>query len=412
MSRLYKILTAILFSLSVQSSVAQDTASTFLLEPTGPYTIGTAKYFLTDSSRCEPFMPKSKKRIYVKVWYPSDEPTNGACSNYLEGYDKKAIYDIFKSKGISIEKLESLSKMSTYSCPNIPISDTKKQFPVIIFSAGYYFGMVDLYSSFLENLASNGYIVCAVTHLYEQPYVVFPSGEEVFLAKKKAQLNFLQLIVSDFFQFRDYKNSHSLPLMTKYSLRTLRRFDKSLRDWVEDVKFAVAHFEHQQCDNQHDALISSLDLTNIGAFGQSFGGALSGQLCYVDSRIKAGVNMDCFQFGDIYTNSMDKPIMLVESDYKEKWNYGNTCIYQKVNSFYRIHIPRSNHFLFSDVSLMPVIDEQEKRGLIGNVDGPQSIKLLNKYILDFFNVYLKGYPVEILTQEVNSEEFNYKFRID
>lgn len=412
MSRLHFGLSVILFIISIQVSVGQDTTCTFLLKPTGPYTIGTAKYFLTDSSRCEPLKPRSKKRIYVKVWYPSNASTAGMCSKYLDGYDTRAIYDIFKTKGISLDKLTALSKMTTYSCPNIPISENKKQFPVIIFSAGYYFGMVDLYSSFLENLASNGYIVCAVTHLYEQPYVVFPSGEEVFLAKKKAQLNFLQLVVSDFFQFRDYKNSHSLPLMTRYSLRTLRRFDKSLRDWVEDVQYAVAHFESEQQNNKQDELISSMDLTNIGAFGQSFGGALSGQLCYVDSRIKAGVNMDCFQFGDIYTNKMDKPILLVESDYKEKWNYGNTCIYQKVNSFYRIHIPRSNHFLFSDVSLMPIINEEEKRGLIGNVDGPRSIQLLNKYILDFFNVYLKDYPVEILTQEVNSEEFNYKFRID
>jgi hypothetical protein len=77
---------------------AQKNYKCFLLQPTGRYSIGTTDLFLTDSTRKEPVKRSYKgfRRIYVKVWYPSNESSNCDYSRYFSGYDTETIYKIFK----------------------------------------------------------------------------------------------------------------------------------------------------------------------------------------------------------------------------------------------------------------------------------------------------------------------------
>ena len=58
-----------------------------------------------------------------------------------------------------------------------------------------------------------------------------------------------------------------------------------------------------------------LDLSHVGFFGWSFGGATAQEASIMDERIVAAVNMDGWLFGDAAAGRQNKPSMTILSDY-------------------------------------------------------------------------------------------------
>lgn len=55
-----------------------------------------------------------------------------------------------------------------------------------------------------------------------------------------------------------------------------------------------------------------LDLAHLGIFGHSFGGAAAAQVCHMDARCKAGIDIDGDLFGDVVQTGLDKPFMVLQ----------------------------------------------------------------------------------------------------
>jgi len=376
----------------------------------GPYKIGVTELFLTDSSRHEMFKPKQYKRLFLKIWYPADSLYGKSQLKYFEGQDKNEICKMFSSKGITMAMFDSIAQYSTYAAYGIPVSAQMQKFPLVVFNAGYYFGHIDLYTTYIENLVSNGFIVCGVTHLYEQPYVHFPDGEEARLVKKKATLHFLQWLLVDKTQFRRPITVKKQYKITRMYLIRLRRFTKSMRVWVNDTRFVLDYFEQCNASGVGPDVVLSTDMENIATYGQSFGGAVAGQVCLVDDRVKAAINMDCFQFGDLYLKNIEKPIMLIDTDYKPKWIEGNDVIYSGVRDFYHLHYPKSDHYLFTDAAVLPHITVVQRKDFIGDVDGYRVTKQVNRYVVQFFGKYLKGEEAPLLDEQKIEQDFQFYIR--
>ena len=394
----------LLFSIFLLSFTLSGWAQTFfdqtlLPEPTGSYAVGNQSLSLTDNNRTERYTQhKSYRRIHVDIWYPAEKPEKAEYTKYLNGFSSELIYDIFKSKGIRLSLLDSIKKTPSYSYENASFSRAESEFPVIIFSPGFYFGMAPLYSAFMENLASQGYIVCSISHPYEQPFIRFTDGEEVFLKKKKSQLTYLELWLAYKFQFRKVDSPKAIEEITRNYLRKLKRFDVMLDLWMEDTQFVLDYFFNEKKVAMSNALVKKMDLDRIGVFGQSFGGALAGQLSLQDSRIKAGMNLDGFQFGDMVDEPLQKPFMLIQSGYNQKWNYGNSAIFAHPQSdFYLLDLPKARHLVFSDAALLPDIPQENRMDMLGDIDGPYTLNELNKVILEFFDLYLKGKAAPLLS---------------
>jgi len=409
-SKRHIIINLFLFLTVSFQGFGQKTQS-FLLTPSGKYVIGTTQLFLTDSSRKETLKRSYKgfRRLYVKVWYPSDNNEGKTPTKYLSEYNTKTIYEIFKSKNISIQDIDTIKHYATHSFPNLSVSNKEKNFPVIIFNGGFYFGMTDLYSNFMELLASNGYIVFSVTHPYQQPLIHFPDGDAKLL-KKKAQLSYLQWVMCDNVNVEKITNRTIQEKKTKMILRRLKRFDKTTRLWTQDNQFILDYLSTLNT-NASSIFFGKLNLNKIGTLGQSIGGATSGQLSLIDKRIKAGVNMDCFQFGDMVDTDLQTPFMLIESQYQEDWHIGNDYIFSHVTAdFYSLYLLNTSHFITSDAPLLPILSRQQQESFYGTVDGKKTIILENKYILDFFNLYLKNISSDFLKQEITNKQIIYKVR--
>lgn len=363
---------------------------TILPKPTGIYAVGMLNLSLTDSSRKEKYTAKKDyRRVHLDIWYPAAQPENEKPIAYLHDFSSELIYSIFKSKGIRLGLLDTIKKSSTYSYKEASFSKSKEQFPVLIFSPGFYFGMAPLYSAFMENLASHGYIVCSISHPYEQPFIQYTDGSTAYMKKKKSQLTYLQLWLAYKLQFRKPSSPEVIEQITRKYLQRLKRFDRMLNLWITDNQFVLDYFFSEKQKNLSNNLVQKMDLSRIGAFGQSFGGAVSGQLGLRDDRIKAGLNLDGFQFGDLINEPLDKPFMLIQSGYNDLWNYGNSAIFAHPKTdFYLLSIPKARHLIFSDAALIPSVPIENRLDMLGTVDGPKTLGNINQVVLSFFNKYL------------------------
>jgi hypothetical protein len=131
----------------------------------------------------------------------------------------------------------------------------------------------------------------------------------------------------------------------------------------------------------------------------------------VDERVKAGINLDCFQFGDVIDWPLEQAFFLIESDYQPMWNLGNTINFKNAqNDFLLLSIKNASHFVFSDGAVFPYYSEEFKVKMIGEIDGVEMMKLTNEYILDFFDVYVKGNQVKYINSNVEDSTIIFQFK--
>ena len=404
-----KVLLFFVLLVSTSSFAQASLDSIFLPNPTGKYGVGTKELFLTDSTRKERFKKKDFRRIYVKIWYPAMHTQGMTPDLYLQNYSAELIHSIFQSKDFSEEWLGEIKKQRTNSYPDADLDNSIEKFPMIIFTPGYYFGMAELYSAYMEELASHGYIVCSVNHPYEQPYISFPD-EDIYIKKKRTQWAYLQLVFANWFHFRNTESKEKIEKTTRYYHKMLHRFNKALDYWVDDTKFFLDYLDTYGQANVNN-VVRAIDMDRIGGLGQSFGGAVIGQLCLRDDRLKAGINLDCFQFGDVIDEALKQPLLLIQSDYQLTWNMGNTINYEQNNGdFLLLHLNKASHFVFSDGAVLPYDTKDFENRMIGEVDGSYLLKITNNYMLDFFNHYLNDAKADLIFQNVENEDYKFNFR--
>jgi len=372
----------------------------------GSYSVGTASFTIENKLVRK---PTKTQRICVKVWYPSDSiVANDNYNRYLEGYDLCEIVSLFKKMNVNNAEIEKLSSYKTRSTRHIAVSDQEEKFPVIIFSPGYYFGFNDIYSCFIENLASNGYVVVAPSHVHDHICIKGQNGEDNSLNSRRAALPYFQMWWKDKRNLRNYEKKKNQPALSEYYLKGLTRFKKKLNQWESNTLFVVEYLKGGGAQLPAE-LVSRMDLTRIGAIGQSFGGALSNHLCVTNDEIDAAVNLDGFQFGEVSYLSSSKPLMLVEGDQQLRWRIGNEYIYRNCNNLQYARIKGSLHFVFSDLPFFnKFIDEERVNNLTGIEEGQKAITWINHLVISFFGQHLQGLDSNLAEERIDNEMFLYQ----
>ena len=133
-----------------------------------------------------------------------------------------------------------------------------------------------------------------------------------------------------------------------------------------------------------------LDPNHIGVIGHSFGGASAGQAALIDTRIKAGINIDGLQNGDMAIKDLQRPYMFVASNTLPFSDENGVLFadpfFERSNSTsYIILIKNSKHENFTDLPLMgPLM----KKMISGEIDPYRCTKIVNTFILEFIGKYL------------------------
>ena len=333
--------------------------------PTGKYAVGNQLLHWVDHEN--KYHLDKINEFNVDIFYPSNSTEK---KQFL--YRPKQIAAInddvisFLSNGNKIKKMFwnlFLHDAYPYVQPQAEIPTIK--FPVIIYLpgiAGY-----DMHALYLSELASHGYIVCAIEPPYDTAITVFPDGRHICLDQELSQAQ--QEKNRDFiYQYRNQAHIR----WSKYIDMTIDKLSK--------------------LNNEPNCMwYQHLDLDRIGILGHSHGGAVALDYCQKNKRCSAGINMDGWTKTCNSTNTFNTPFLLMMGQYGgiiDIPQVKELIENNKRPDFQTIIIPDAFHGSFGDGILTSwpwtyLFEESLKN--------PEKIKIkISTNIVNFFNQYLKN----------------------
>ena len=180
------------------------------------------------------------------------------------------------------------------------------------------------------------------------------------------------------------------------------RWGSWLTAWTGDAAFVLDRLERLNAAGSSGKLAGRLDMTRVGVFGHSFGGATALQFCHDDPRCKAGIDVDGQPFGSVVQTGLRQPFMFLLSDHGDASDPAGGQVWAKIQSIYdrlppdgrlRIAIRGANHFLFSDDGALLkshiVLRTLRMAGVLG-IDGRRQLAVTAHCVHSFFDAWLAG----------------------
>jgi predicted dienelactone hydrolase len=313
----------------------EHSSSVELPKPTGPFAVGREVFDWVDSKTFDNLAPVAgtKRELLVWIWYPAATGQSAVVDDYLPEPMRAAIT---LQAGVLLSDFltRDLSKVRGHSLRNADVSQQQQSYPVVIMRAGASLEVAS-YSSLAEDLASHGYIVVGVDAPYRTGIVSFPDGRII----KRLPQNNPEACLEKTGRERD---------------RCVSRF---LTAWNSDLVYVVDRLTELNTSGPSGKFMGRLDMTRVGIFGHSFGGAQATQFCSEDSRCKAAVDLDGAPHGSVIQTGIHRPFMFLLSDHSRESDPQTQQIKADIQSIYeripvneRLYawIRGANHFTFSD----------------------------------------------------------------
>jgi predicted dienelactone hydrolase len=313
---------------------------------TGQYEVATANYTYTDTNRPESFSNSgANRKLNVEFWYP---------------------------------------KVGT------------GKYPLVVFSHGAFGVKASNTSTFME-LASHGYVVCSIDHLYHALYSV-GSDRKIVMVNQA----FYQEVV-------DINNG-------KYDEGAAFQIEKKwLKLRTEDIHFVLNTILAQTQTAGAEPVYRMVDPAKIGLMGHSLGGESSAQVARERGDIGAVVNLDADLGGEYLDYANGKytlnsqpyptPILTILADDMVRLmadipDAENVIALKHVEATaplaYEVHLTGTDHQSLTDLPITSpfmvsmITSSVKKAGGGESADKYAVIERMNDLVLNFFNVYLKG----------------------
>ncbi|KWX72343.1 alpha/beta hydrolase family protein [Paenibacillus jilunlii] len=365
-----------------------------LPEPTGQFKVGTQTFHFVDTSREEIYdeAKEGKRELMVQVWYPAQAGT-GKYAPLIP--DTRILRYMAADYGLPGFIFQHLKYVSSHAYSGAEISSAQNSYPLVLANPGNGSSRF-LHTSQAEHLASHGYIVAVIDHTYNTAATEFPDGR------------ITTSTTNDLFSpDQDYQTG-----------REIR--DKLGKVLTGDVTFVLDQFELIQSGQIPSHLKGRMDLRHVGVFGHSIGGATAYDASY-DPRITVGIDLD----GGLYRlrdrEGLRKPFLFINSEsYFEKLKMvmdnrvytdaelkrmGSTREWEDqvtedkklelermretVNEGGQVlYIENTEHLNFTDVQFISPIFKM--LGITGKIAPERANSVINAYMLDFFDMYLKN----------------------
>ena len=355
--------------LLIASAVLGSVLPIFTLPtPDGPHAIGTVTntWFRPVASRDGAALWTPSQKIIVQLWYPAETHRHIKLAPYRD-----------KEEGWLLTRY--LSLVRTHAQIGVPVANARHTYPVLLFSPAYNSGRTQ-YTFLYEMLASHGFIVAAMEHSPDAPDNHF----DLFNNARVQEIGAM---------------AHRRGEDALFVLDQLTELDES----------------------DPDGLITGrLDLSRVGILGHSFGGATAAEACWMDSRFKAGIDMDGDLYGEVADVDAPQPFFFMNSDgpdtlsarlsaadartrfgaQMEALDRKRKAAWLAQRGGYDLTIVGSLHMDYSD---RPMFSPLKRLSGRGDIDPQHERQIINAYVLAFFEIYLNGKAEPILDGSTNTD---------
>lgn len=352
--------------------------STALPVPTGPFAVGRTSYDWVDNATADPLAPKAgaKRELLAWVWYPVSVGRSDTIDAYLPANVRSAV-DRARGPVIAGLLTRDLAKVMGHSLRGALVSTRERSYPVVIFRGGAS-AEVWNYSSLTEDLASHGYVVVGFDAPYRTNVVVFPDGRTL----RRAPANDPERAIG--------------------AADSSSRINKLLAAWTGDVGYALDRLGQLNAPGSGSNFAGRLDMSRVGVFGHSFGGATAAAFCTEDPRCTAGIDIDGAPIGDVISEGIHRPFMFLLSDHGTASDRDGRVIMANIKSIadrlppregLTVSIHGASHFLFSDDGALLkshiLVGILRFIGAVG-IDGRRQIAVTAHCVSSFFDASLRG----------------------
>jgi predicted dienelactone hydrolase len=365
---------AVLFAVGVAAGpalAATPTAApagpvTSLVAPTGHYRAGTVRLDLVDPTRIDPTSPAHGPReLSVRIWYPAAGTRGFPPTPYLP--------PLAAAHFLARNNLPASTMLpQTTGHVGAPVDRRDGPYPVVLYSPG---GEADggFDTGLVEDLVSHGYVVVTMDDTNESPEVEFPGG---------------RLVTGTFVPVTDAESLEA---------QQIRAADASfvLNELAVLNKGGNPDAEHAPLPT---GLAGSLDLSQVGMFGWSLGGAASAQAMHDDPRIKAAINLDGRFWGPLAQEGVNRPFLLLTGSYHTEQNDPTLAPFLKASTGPKLHLSLANsqHATFTDAEeLEPELAQAlgetpaDVTADLGTISPKTAVTDERAYIEAFFGQYLR-----------------------
>ena len=343
--------------------------------PSGPFQVGTRSYEFIDEARKELYSGKDEaRRFMIQVWYPAEVKDSDVRAPWMENAEvfAPAIAGFFELPPFFFDHL-TLTNIPAYNNADVAAAD--EDFPVIVFSHGWNGFNAQNAGQALE-LASRGYVVVGIQHTYGAMTTVFPDGT---IAPN---------------------NPKALPEDgTDPNYEMVARV--LVKQWAEDISFSLDQLAAWNEAGSHP-FEGKLDLSRVGVYGHSTGGGAAIQFCGTDVRCVAVLGLDPFMrpvSAEVLESGVSQPSFFMFSQgWADDVNSPSSRLFAQFipnvsDNYGVVKIEGTRHYDFSDLPLFSPIAPQ--LGLKGPLNGKRVTEIVNAYLIDFFEMTLRGKPSEL-----------------
>ena len=345
MSHMKRILAVLVALLAIATTPASaDPAPTpYLPPPTGAHPVGTTSLHLTDESRQDPWVPSAGAReLMVSLWFPAKSRGTHRAP-YMTPKESELV---LAGTGTTSVPPDILSRTRTNAYTDAKPLGGKH--PLVVLSPGFTWPRSSL-TAVAEELASNGYVVAAIDHTYENFATTFPDGRVTTCAA-------CELDVDDF---------GTLVVESR----------------ARDVSFVLDEL----------AGYRFVDPSRVGMAGMSLGGASVGETMLTDPRVRAGIDLDGTMFKPLPESGLSRPFLYLTEDLDDPTVVEN---WQRLTGWRRwLRVTGSVHASFADYDML---GQQIGVDLGSALAGTRSVEIARRYVRAFFDLHLNGEPQPLL----------------
>ncbi|KAF2841076.1 hypothetical protein M501DRAFT_920955, partial [Patellaria atrata CBS 101060] len=319
--------------------------------PTGRYNVGVRKYRLSHTTENDPFAPNNvSSSILLTFYYPTQARSRGPIPAL-----EKPLADIFEEGFVFAPgTLANITSNFIYDAPFLPESAGTAENPTIFFGPGGGGPPTPVYQTSLGELASHWYNVIGIDHPYEQQYIKYPDGEEVFGIPITYDL---------------------LPVVNQ--MYAFRLTDTTA---VLDALPAIVQ-----------ELGAAFNTTHFAGYGHSLGGAAAVGSAQIDERIVGAINMDGSFWGDLASTNetladVKKPSFLLGFEFHMSAVDATWSSFPHAQSGWwrEFLVQGSLHWDFSDGTFWKELGPHRSRSL-GPINGERMVKIVRAFVTAFFD---------------------------
>lgn len=355
--------------------------------PDGPYVVGSRSFWLLDESRNESYFgaPDELRELNVRVWYPGMiDRTEG------RPHIRTLWEDLYRGpRDLGTILVGYLRGTKTHTYQDIPLSIASNSYPVVVFSHSLALS-AEQNTPLMEHLASHGYVVVGVNHTRLTLRVISSKNQVVYLDPERINEAFTEGASIDD-EDVEARLAHANGFEERAEIifelgERAASMNEQVAIRVADLRFVLDVIaEPERGPEDFAMLLQGVDSDRIGLVGMSVGGATVIDVCKIDERCRAGINLDGGIFGRYQRQPLQAPFLSIVSAPNQK--YGEHLRVNSRSDYYEVLVDGAKHGDYLDLTfLMPFM---KWLGANGPIAPMRAVYILNVVSRTFLDAYLR-----------------------